>query len=56
MHLLDQRFFFFFWGVIIEFSEKGSQDLSNGTTVAYSLANYPSVFTPIVYGVDLFTI
>ncbi len=40
----------FFWGWWSWFSERGSQDLSNGTDVASWLSNYLSVFTSIVYG------
>ncbi len=38
MHLLAERFIF--WGVMIGFSERGSKDLSNGTNVASSLADF----------------
>jgi hypothetical protein len=50
MHLLGDRFIF--WGWRAGFSERGSQDLSNGTNFISSLANSFSVFTSIVYGRD----
>jgi hypothetical protein len=46
MHLLDELFFF--WGCWSGFSERRSQNLSNGTNVASKLATL-SVFTSIVY-------
>jgi hypothetical protein len=35
---------------MIRFSESGSQDLSNGTHVAFQHASFSSVFTSVVYG------
>ncbi len=40
----------FFWGWWSGFSERGSQDLSNGTNVVSWFASFISVFTSIVYG------
>ncbi len=49
MHLLTEHLIF--WGRWSVFSERGIQDQSYGTNVASNkLANFLSVFTPIVYG------
>ncbi len=42
----------FFWGWWSRFSERASQDVSNGTNVASRLGNFTSVFSSIVYGHD----
>jgi hypothetical protein len=42
-------FFFFFWAWSSGFSERGSQDLSNGTNVASQLFSF---FTSVVHGSD----
>jgi hypothetical protein len=47
MHLLAEWFVFWVWWS--GFTERGSQDLSNGTNVASLLTNFFSVFTSIVY-------
>ncbi len=47
-HPLAERFVFAGWWS--GFSERGSQDLSNGTNVASQLANFSSVCTSVVYG------
>jgi hypothetical protein len=47
MHL--QAAWFVFWEWWSGFTESGSQDLANGTSVASQLANLFSVFTSMVY-------
>ncbi len=47
MHLLAERFVYWRWWS--GFSERGNQALFNGTNDAYSLANFFSFFTSIVY-------
>ncbi len=47
MHLMAEKFLFF--RAISGFSEKGSQNLSNETNVAFLLFDLYPVFTSIVY-------
>ncbi len=50
MHLLLEEFIFLGWWS--GYSERGSQDQSDGNNVATYLANFASVFTSLVYGLN----